>query len=575
MNDQNPADIDQLMAQIRSEVGEASTSATREDDAAATNTPSINELMRRVRVEVARRRDGAAPAKEAEAGNEARHLFPHWHSVMPELVPKQAYTLSDLLGYPDADFVQTAYKAVLRRPPDEAGATHYLYLLHSGLASKVEILGELRWSKEGMARGIHVDGLLLPYTVARWKRKRIIGPVIRWLHAFVKLGSMFERRTLVATSQERETHAVGTTLNGLSDALEHWKGAVERQIDAQPSNAAIQELRQELDAGIGRCKADAGQEMQKALGGYVEQLTDLRASFDSRSRDLLGIQQHVAHIERLLAAQPAWVSQEIFASELGAISEQLAQLRLAVDQQSAALEVIRAKPETPAPDLDAFYAAFEEQFRGDRDLVRRRALPYLEWVRNAGAGTEEAPVLDVGCGRGEWLELLRDNGLVGRGIDLNRIFIDACKGYGLDVTEGDAVKVLSSLPDKSVGAVTSMHLVEHLPFNVLIVMLDEMWRVLQPGGVLVLETPNPENLSVGHHTFYMDPTHRNPLPPETLRWIVEARGFSEATIERLSNARDIPEPLNVPEEVPAASRINTLLASLSIAPDYAIIAKKH
>jgi len=227
-----------------------------------------------------------------------------------------------------------------------------------------------------------------------------------------------------------------------------------------------------------------------------------------------------------------------------------------------------------ARSFDAFYAAFEGRFRGDCSLVRARAEPYLPLVREAGAGTSDAPVVDVGCGRGEWLEVLRANGLIGLGIDINRVFIEGCRGGGLEVIEGDAVESLRTMPQGSVGAITSMHLVEHLPFDRVIALLDEARRVLRPGGLILLETPNPENLSVGHHWFYLDPTHRNPLPPEMLRWIVEARGFLAARIERLVTAREINAPPLLPEDVPGAASINAVLASLNAAPDYAIVARR-
>jgi O-antigen chain-terminating methyltransferase len=230
--------------------------------------------------------------------------------------------------------------------------------------------------------------------------------------------------------------------------------------------------------------------------------------------------------------------------------------------------------EDKAHALDTFYAAFEDHFRGDPSIVRKRMEPYLTLVRQCEAGTADASIIDLGCGRGEWLELLRDNGFIARGVDMNRVFLDRCRDHGLQVIEGDAIEILDGTPAASVGMVTSMHLVEHLRFERLIALLDAARRALRSGGMLILETPNPENVSVAHHWFYFDPTHRNPIPPEALRWMVEARGFYNARIERLVTARDWTTQPLVPEETPGARAMNTLISSLNAAPDYAIIATR-
>lgn len=153
----------------------------------------------------------------------------------------------------------------------------------------------------------------------------------------------------------------------------------------------------------------------------------------------------------------------------------------------------------------------------------------------------------------------------------NRLFVEACRGRGLDVEHADALAALRALPEASVGALTSMHLIEHLSFETVIALLDEAKRVLRPGGLLLLETPNPENLLVGACWFYTDPTHRNPIPPEALRWIVESRGFHAVRIERLTTARDMPWPGPVANDLPGASTINAMSEHFTAAPDYAVL----
>ena len=228
--------------------------------------------------------------------------------------------------------------------------------------------------------------------------------------------------------------------------------------------------------------------------------------------------------------------------------------------------------------LDAFYVAFEEQFRGSREDIYNRLNFYLPWIKKAQVGTEESPILDVGCGRGEWLELLRESGYTARGLDLNRVMIEQCHLRGLEGIESDVIAYLQSLPSNSLGAVTGFHIIEHLPFEVLINLLDEAVRVLHSGGLVIFETPNPENLLVGACNFYSDPTHRNPLFPPTLKFLVEQRGLVDVQLVRLSEFR-ITDPLQFVEaNQPMSSQINSLIeiakSNFYAAPDFAVIGKK-
>ena len=183
--------------------------------------------------------------------------------------------------------------------------------------------------------------------------------------------------------------------------------------------------------------------------------------------------------------------------------------------------------------LDALYVSFEDQFRGTRADIKERLSVYLPILQKAPLGSETAPILDVGCGRGEWLEVLQEAGLRGQGVDRNRVLVEQCQQRGLGVVEGDGLAYLRSVPDASLGAVTGFHIIEHLPLEGLIKLLDETVRVLIPGGVAIFETPNPQNVLVGSHNFYLDPTHRNPLPSSVMQFIAEARGLCRVKIIEL------------------------------------------
>ena len=218
---------------------------------------------------------------------------------------------------------------------------------------------------------------------------------------------------------------------------------------------------------------------------------------------------------------------------------------------------------------DALYLAFEDIFRGTQDDIKYRQSFYLPVLKQADIGSRRMPVLDLGSGRGAWLELLRDNGMQARGVDSNLAMAEQCALSGLSVTQGDALCHLRGLPDSSVGAITSFHMIEHLPFEEVLELVDEALRVLKPGGLLVLETPNPRNLQVGAFTFYFDPRHVRPLPSGMLRFFVEARGFCDVRIEEL---HPFPEAVRLSENGNGvAHRVNEHLYGPQ---DYAVIGKR-
>jgi O-antigen chain-terminating methyltransferase len=176
------------------------------------------------------------------------------------------------------------------------------------------------------------------------------------------------------------------------------------------------------------------------------------------------------------------------------------------------------------------YVSFENKFRGTREEIKEKQKVFLPYIKEASVGTEEYPVLDLGCGRGEWLEILKENGLKGAGVDSNRMMISICQEKELDVIEHDCIKFLSKQKSNSLGAITGFHLLEHLPIDVLNNLLLDTVRVLKPGGIAIFETPNPQNILVSSYSFYMDPTHRKPLPSPLLKFLAEECGLKNTKI---------------------------------------------
>jgi O-antigen chain-terminating methyltransferase len=145
----------------------------------------------------------------------------------------------------------------------------------------------------------------------------------------------------------------------------------------------------------------------------------------------------------------------------------------------------------------------------------------------------ECGVLDLGCGRGEWLDFLRDHGIAALGIDRNQFFLDACLKRKLRVMDADLVDFLRKVPDESIAVVTCFHVVEHMPMPVMQEVVRHIFRVLRRGGTAIFETPNPANLLTSCLSFLLDPTHLRPLHPELARFVLESSGFSAVHLEFL------------------------------------------
>jgi O-antigen chain-terminating methyltransferase len=249
--------------------------------------------------------------------------------------------------------------------------------------------------------------------------------------------------------------------------------------------------------------------------------------------------------------------------ETGWLRDRLTSLAGALDagmQARAPQDAAPVPPASVSAALDAFYPALENQFRGTQDEIRQRLLAYRPWLEGLPVG----PMGDLGCGRGEWLELLREWGHAPVGVDLNPLHVEQNRAKGLDAVCADALKWLQAQPDCSLAALTSFHVVEHLPFGVLLQLVDQARRVLMPGGRLILETPNPENLDVATQSFWLDPTHLRPLPPVLLEFVATHAGLPvQATLR-----------LNPPAGGGAEIADATLRGLLMQGRDYAVIARK-
>jgi O-antigen chain-terminating methyltransferase len=228
----------------------------------------------------------------------------------------------------------------------------------------------------------------------------------------------------------------------------------------------------------------------------------------------------------------------------------------------------------PRQDALPDYFGFETRFRAPAAEVRERQRPYVELL----AGY--APVLDLGCGRGELLALLRDAGIEASGVDADADMVAFARGEGLAVEQADALAHLGARGDGSLGALTALQLVEHLPPAALVRLLDLAAAKLRPGGVLLLETINPASPRALVN-YFADLTHAQPLVPATLELLVREAGFSEVEVRYVNEPGARLADVELPEgeqfDAPrAALAANTRLLNETLFPplDYAVVARR-
>jgi O-antigen chain-terminating methyltransferase len=249
---------------------------------------------------------------------------------------------------------------------------------------------------------------------------------------------------------------------------------------------------------------DARDRMATALATTRAEL--ILEAFDRRQESL------ARRLEGLLALR----------DRLETLSEQMRALRSSLASAAPSPAVAAAAHQASG---DAIYAAFENRFRGSREEIRSRLTAYAPLFEGL------APVADLGCGRGEFLEVLRDKGIAACGVEGNSHVARDCRERGLDVVEGDLLAFLRTQAEGGLGGVFAAQVAEHLPPAVLQAVLNESHRALRPGGLLILETVNPRSVLGLLEVFNRDLTHERPLHPETLSFLAAAAGFSDVRVE--------------------------------------------
>ncbi len=413
------------------------------------------------------------------------------------LPSKPAYHYREFLQFDDEAFVRNAFLCILQREPDPAGMQSYLNKLNEGI-EKQGILAELTGSEEAKRYGVRIRGLKGYRMIARLRKIRVLRPIAQ------RLLGLYRRICELPNSEEMNQYRANI-LQQLS--------YMSRQLQA---SERITELsRQQVE------------QLKQQTNKQAEDNAELCESNQQLSKQLANLSHKIAYQQQALATRTPSPTAE--AAESAPVST-------ATSDDS---------------DVSAFYVAFEDACRGTREEIREKMSKWLSYLPNTESGSKR--VLDIGCGRGEWLQLLGEHGYEATGLDINPVMVNSCTEQDLTASLEDALVWLRRQPDASMAAITAFHVIEHVPFELLLRWSTEARRVLQPGGVLIMETPNPENILVGSHTFYHDPTHRNPITPTLLEFLAEYCGYANSELVRL---HPYPEEAKVSGNDPLTERVN-------------------
>ena len=419
---------------------------------------------------------------------------------------KSIYHRDEFTVYDDLEFVEKAFLGILQRPADETGLSEYVHFLRNG-GDKESILIILLSSDEAKKNAVVVTGL-------RWhrmlKRLRRILPNSRYIvHKIDKLDRFF-------APWNRSNPALGHQLS------------VQRAVNHHAQATSLY-LEQHLQTYSEQAVLQAAQIKQLSMQVQVNQ-SDLATSR--------------GHTHSLLS-------------------------RLEGGPPGDNLGPIKSSQLNEQHKFDAFYLAFEDACRGTDEETSSKLQPYVPYIQQVvdqfGPLTS---AVDIGCGRGEWLDLLRQLNIVAHGVDLNQVMIDHCLVQGHQVEQADALTWMQQQQPQSQHLVSSFHVIEHIPFNEYYLWFEQFSRILAPGGMLILETPNPENVLVGSHTFYHDPTHLNPITPTLLEFTAKFFGLQLLAIERLN---PYPESAKVKGHDELTERVNGHLCGPQ---DFGLIAIK-
>ncbi len=470
--------------------------------------------------------------------------------------------------------------------------------------------------------------------------RKVLGPPLVLAKRLVRrlLTPLFERQVAYNEANARVVQALKSQLDSLFHVYTASLASLQAELDGRTAalRAELAEGTATLQTGLARraaVEADHAQRLAALQTKFAEGTATLQTELARRAaveaghaQRLAALQTEIAegaatlqaelarraaveagHAQRLAALQTEQEGsrghQERHAAILETLTDQLQELmryrettreRIAraerelrrvlheLSKEAPLAEGLSALPSEPTlaksepvAEVEFDYVGFEERFRGSEDEIKERQRRYLQHFDRNGL------ILDIGCGRGEFLELLREAGKSAKGVDANLDMVLRCKEKGLDVVHSDAFAYLGGLPDESVGGIFSAQVIEHLHPRAIIHLVNLCYRKLSEDGAILLETINPQCLTVFAGSFYADFTHVWPYYPESMRYLLESIGFTNvelvfsAPVDPSARIPTLAHPGIFGEDTDKFNRAAEILNNLIFGDrDYAIIGRK-
>jgi len=445
---------------------------------------TVEEIMERIRKKLEKRQEFVGEKKSESFGEMLRP-----ENLINDL-DKKEYKISDFLKYHDKEFIHFAYKAILKREPDPSGYDNYLSKLRSGKLDKIDIIVSICKSPEGRSKGVKVKNINYYYLRCGIKRIPILSYFISWINTLLKLPKRIKNLEIenkyfygkisdYIEEIDNKIHAINLNLEKIQSRFnELWQLNNTNINNYHELSNRLEELSNKLDTNI---------------NNYHELSNRLKE---------LGLTKEIPEI--LETTDESYLAKAVESSFI------------------------------PYHDLkgnrnkDTFYYFFENIFRGQRRDIKNRQKNYLKYILSIISESDGELFLDAGCGRGEFLELLKENNIPYIGIDINELEINFLKERGFNVVKADILEYLSNTPHKFIG-ISSFQVIEHLEFDYIKKFIELAYNKIGHNGVIILESINPHCL-YALSRFYLDTSHIRPYPPETIKFLLEWFGFKNVKI---------------------------------------------